>query len=186
MLFRSLGLLFLRLYPLVIKLVFRLGRPFWSPEGYSALLAVSRSRGKDQFIALFLILTISLAMFSATAARTLNSFQEDRVRYDIGADVTIVPRWESETVSYMVKEGDDGQYELAEAGDTEGNLMTITDTIYTELPFYSFQSLTGVKEATKVFRKDAVSTSSGRGNATNVALMAIEPEPFSRDRKSVV
>ena len=176
----GLGLLFLRLYPLVIKLVFRLGRPFWSPEGYSALLAVSRSRGKDQFIALFLILTISLAMFSATAARTLNSFQEDRVRYDIGADVTIVPRWESETVSYMVKEGDDGQYELAEAGDTEGNLMTITDTIYTELPFYSFQSLTGVKEATKVFRKDAVSTSSGRGNATNVALMAIEPEPFSR------
>ena len=48
----GLGLLFLRLYPLVIKLVFRLGRPFWSPEGYSALLAVSRSRGKDQFIAL--------------------------------------------------------------------------------------------------------------------------------------
>lgn len=176
----GLGLFFLRIYPLLVRLVFFAGRRFWPPQLYSALLSVSRSKGKDQFIVLFLILTISMAMFNATAARTLNTFKEDRINYDIGADVTITPRWESETITYTVVEGDDGQYELAEADDSTGNVMTITDTIYTELPFYSFQSIEGVKEATRVFRKDGASTTGGTGNATNVSIMAVEPGPFSR------
>lgn len=87
------GLLFLRLFPLLIRFVFWVGRRFWSPVLYSALTNVSRSQGQNVFLMLFLILTISLGVLNANSARTLNINTEERIMYNTGADIVIEQEW---------------------------------------------------------------------------------------------
>ncbi len=43
------GLLFLRIYPYLIRLVFFLGRRHWNPTMYASFIQVGRSSGREQF-----------------------------------------------------------------------------------------------------------------------------------------
>ena len=90
----GIGLVFLRIYPYIIRLIYWLGKRFWSPVAYVSLIQVGRSRGQEQFLMLFIILAISSGLFSANSARTINKNMEDRIRYQTGADVTIQAVWE--------------------------------------------------------------------------------------------
>ena len=87
------GLLFLRLYPLLVRSVYRLGRRGWKPAAFASLVHVGRGGGKDQFLMLFIILSISIGVFNADMARTLNDNTEEQIRYAVGADVVIRERW---------------------------------------------------------------------------------------------
>jgi hypothetical protein len=47
---------------------------------------ISRSNGQEQFLMIFLILALSIGLFNANAARTINRNTEDSIRCEIGAD----------------------------------------------------------------------------------------------------
>lgn len=93
------GLLFMRLFPYLIKLVFAIGRKFWSPSLYASFLKVTRSVGEEQFIMIFLILTVATGIFNAKAARTINLNMEENIRYQYGADIVLKEEWKDNKTS---------------------------------------------------------------------------------------
>ncbi|UQZ81794.1 FtsX-like permease family protein [Paenibacillus konkukensis] len=173
----GMGLLVLRLYPWMMRLIYSSGRRWWSPSMYFTLLQVSRSSTQYQYIMVFLIITIATGLFSASATRTINKNTTDKIRYAAGADITMQIRWENDAppailTGLLSEEGDESAEDDAEAA-------TPHKTQYTEPSFLPFTQLPGVEHAAKVFiRKDA-SFAKGKTQDT-VELMGIETKDFGQ------
>jgi putative ABC transport system permease protein len=162
------GLLFLRFYPLLVRWVFRLGRRRWRPAAFASLVHVGRGGGKDQFLMLFIILSISIGVFNADTARTLNDNTEEQVRYAAGADVVIQERWFQRLTSSSSGEPSGGPPDSEEPTGP-----------YIEPSFRRFQDLPGVLRATRVFRTDDARVRSFGGDSFRyVTLMGIVPHEF--------
>ncbi len=167
------GLLFLRLFPYLIRVVFTLGRKLWPPVVYATLIRVGRSSGRDQFLMLFLILTLSVGVFNASAARTLNVNVEQKIRYAVGTDIAIKSHWDSNKPPDFDMAMPDGD---ANAGPFDAEPL-----VYLEPPFAPYTRLEGVEMATKVFRRDNVIAQTPMGNwIRGVYLMGIIPHEFGR------
>jgi len=89
------GLFSLRVFPYLVRLIYVLGRRIWSPQTYSALLRVIRSSGEEQFIMIFLVFTVAIGIFSAHAARTINTNSDHRIKYLAGTDLVFREFWRS-------------------------------------------------------------------------------------------
>ena len=87
------GLVALRIQPLIVKLLFKIGKKLWSPQTYASLLQIIRTSAKQYFIMCFLILTVALGIFNATVARTVLSNAENNTEYQIGPDVVLKENW---------------------------------------------------------------------------------------------
>ena len=149
------GLLFIRVYPYLLKLVYFLGKRFWSVSQYVAITAVARSQGgRERFLMLFLVITFGLGIFSANTARAINNSKSDRIYYSTGADVVIDAFWRLENA------------------DDESS--------YAELDFSQFENLAGVETATKVLKRDVNLYINGQKQDEKAGLMAIEPGKFSQ------
>jgi putative ABC transport system permease protein len=81
------GLLFLRVYPALVRGLFWLGRKVWSPVFYASFVHVGRALGHEQFLMIFLILSLGLGVYNSVTARTINRNAEEKIRY--GADVPV-------------------------------------------------------------------------------------------------
>lgn len=173
------GLLFLRIYPLLVSFVFWVGKKLWSPALYASFIHVGRSGGHEQFLMLFLILALSLGIFNANAARTLNRNIEEKVMYDIGADIALKAKWDTNQVSFS---SDMQGPEMINVNESAGMAFKegSEPIIYIEPPFQQFTELSGVELATKVFRKSNVELRSISGTSYNVDLMGIIPDEFAR------
>lgn len=159
------GLLFLRIYPMLVNLIYRAGKRFWPPVLYSSLINVSRSGRQNAFLMLFLILTVSHALFSATSARTINSNNEDRIRYNVGADITLQEYWNNT--------GEQGS-----EGPSAG--VSNEPIYYFEPNFKKYEELEGVTQTTKVLVERSATARSDGKTAGYVTLMAVIPDEFGR------
>lgn len=171
----AVGLIFLRFYPWLIKFIFWIGKKLWSPSLYASLINVSRGKGQSRFLMLFLILTISLGLFNTMAARTLNTFTEDQIKYANGADIVIEPVW-THTTKYVELDAID-----AEPGSGGGEV--IEKLSYNEPPFAPYTQLDGVELATKVYKNDDSSVKRAGSNDQafrDVQLMGIIPYEFGQ------
>ena len=149
------GLLFIRLYPYLLKLVYHIGNRFWSVSQYIAITSVARSQGgRERFLMLFLVITFGLGIFSANTARAINNSKSDRIYYETGADVVLDAFWRLES-------NDD-------------------DSGYVELDFSQFEDLAGVELATKVLKTDVHLSVNGTKQDGDALLMAIEPGKFAK------
>lgn len=156
------GLLFLRLLPLVIRGVFLIGKRLWSPGAYASFLRIIRVEDNQGFMVVFLVLTITLGMFSAQMARSINANAEDKLRYTIGADMVVQEFWSSNA---------DVVYE---------NGATPEKVIYTEPDFGKYMSMENVTQATKVLVDDEAVISESGGLIHNVTLMGIHTKQFGQ------
>ncbi len=170
------GLLALRVYPWLIKLVFRAGQRWWPPSMYGTLVQVSRSSGQYLTIKVFLIMTVATGIFSASSARTINDNLESKIRYNVGADMALTTRWKSDAPVTIMAGGAPQQLQ----GDSGGSTATTARRVqYTEPPFAPFQELEGVVAASKVFKKeDARFSAPGSGQAGRTTLMGIHTQDF--------
>ncbi|MCH5269489.1 MAG: FtsX-like permease family protein [Lachnospiraceae bacterium] len=89
----GLGLLALRLQPLLVKLLFRITEKRLKPAGYAFFLENIKNGRKQQFIMLFMILTISLGMYHAAVARTILQNSIENADYIYGADLILKEVW---------------------------------------------------------------------------------------------
>ncbi|QDP39022.1 ABC transporter permease [Radiobacillus deserti] len=172
----GLGLFILRIYPFLLKLINKLGDRFWSISLYATFVQVSRSAKQYQFFMVFLIMTIGMGVFSASAARTINSNLEEQIRYENGADITVETKWESNAIpagSY----GSQETREDAENPERE-KPQQAEAVVYTEPPFEPFQNIDGIEEVTKVFEKEGVKVEANGNTIFTGQLMAIEPKGF--------
>lgn len=156
------GLLLLRLYPYVIQLIFYLGRKIWSPVMYASFIQVGRSRGQEQFLMIFLILTLATGIFSANTARTINRNAEEQIRYENGCDIVAMAKWESNEDS------------LAASGQSSEAIT------YREPPFEQYEGISGIEAVTKVYRNDEVLVKFGDQNKTGTTIMSIVPSEFGK------
>lgn len=153
----GLGLLFIRIYPYIIKFIFTLGKKRWNPIMYSSLINASRSDGRNQFVMLFLILTLCIGIFNLKAAGTLNANAENNIKYKVGADIVIKTEKENKEKEKDTKKKEE---------------LKLTN-------YASYAGLNGVEKATKVFKKDNVTIKYGEGGETTTSLMGIIPHEFA-------
>ena len=87
------GLLFLRIQPELIRLIYIIGKKLWKPASYVSFMDNIKNSRKQQLIMLFMILTVSLGMYSATVARTILDNGIRNTEYIDGADVIVKEVW---------------------------------------------------------------------------------------------
>lgn len=170
------GLFFLRIYPYIIRFIFWLGRKVWSPVFYVSFIQVGRSSGQEQFLMLFIILALSIGLFSANAARTLNKNMEDKIRYENGADVTIQAKWMDNKVTAVG--GTPPQ--MGSQGTGLSSTSGSEPVKYIEPPFDPYTKLPGVDKITKVFVNDNVQVRFGDSVITNIKMLGIIPNEFGK------
>ncbi|MHB1483377.1 MAG: ABC transporter permease [Saccharofermentanales bacterium] len=125
------GLLFIRLYPFILKLVSEAGRRIWGAAIYSSLQRARVLREKEQFVVILIIISISLSLFSANSARTINTNLDDYIMYNGGTDLLIKP------VPLNVKAMETGEKEKKPDIAIYQNLKGVTDlslVSYANLP----------------------------------------------------
>ncbi len=168
------GMLFLRLYPYFIRFISWAGRTIWTPVLYTSFIQVGRSTGREQFLMLFLILTVSIGVFSANSARTINQNIEDRVNYAAGADITLQMKWVSDQKEYSSS----GPQMGPPTADVSIPQSVIT---YIEPDFDLYSKLDGTAAAAKVYLADQTLISDrNMSNSKNGVVMAIEPDKFGK------
>ncbi|WEK53492.1 MAG: ABC transporter permease [Candidatus Cohnella colombiensis] len=168
------GLLLLRLYPYVLRLIYWIGRKFWPPSLYATLIQVGRSSSQYQFLMIFLIMTIAVGVFSAGAARTLNANTEDRIRYANGADFIIESRWPNDEPPPLPP-GSPGGFGGGSAPETASSVTKVIH--YLEPSFDPYTSLPGVEHAAKVFVKKNANFSAANDGGT-ATLIGIDTNDF--------
>ncbi len=167
------GLFFVRIHPYLVRLVFQIGKKAWSPVMYASFLQVARSGGQETFLMLFLVMTLSTGLFSANAARTLNTNITDRVQYALGADIVLEPYWRSNEV--IIAEDEDGSTQAPSLGGF-ANDRIIT---YIEPDFSPYYSIEGAQSVARVLSKPQITASIGTKN-TVASMMAINSADFGR------
>ncbi|MDR3644054.1 MAG: FtsX-like permease family protein [Clostridia bacterium] len=170
------SLLFLRVYPYLVKLIFWLGRRRWRSPVYLAVTQVGRSPRSYDFLMIFLVLTISIGIFSAISARTINENEQEKVYYSNGADIVLQPTWQ-------VIPGSSESTVSATAGSSASPgtvIQQVTKDTYIEPDYSKFTSLAGVQHAAKVFLEDSISMSYKSSTASGISLMGLEPYDFGQ------
>jgi len=154
------GLLILRILPWMIRLVFWIGKRWWSPALYASFLGIMRTRSNQGFLVVFLVITMAMGIFNTQTARTINSNAEEKIRYTTGADIVVQEQWR-EGVSESLVTGE----ALLSAGS------------YKEPDFEKYLEMDGTEQATRVF-VDKVTAMVDSGRVSNVRLMGIHTREF--------
>ena len=142
------SLVAVRFIPIIASGIFKLFSRFWSPAMYASFLQVLRSRHRQAFMMCFVMLTIAIGMLNADTAVTVNTSEEEQLRYDLGADIVLQESWSKVNSEYV--EADIARYE----------------------------SLEGVESVAKVFRDNNASATAGSKSANRVQLMGIDTRTF--------
>ncbi len=154
----GLGLLFLRLHPVLIKMLYSIRKKRLSSAAYMSFLSTIRTSSKQQFIMLFMILTVAFGIFYATIARTILQNAENNLSYFTPVDVVMQERWKDN--SALVGTGDDVQVE------------------YYEPDFGGYESIEGLTGITKVLQ-DKVRIVGGRAAVkSECSIMGINTKEF--------
>ena len=151
----GMGLLFLRMQPCLVKLIYMGGRRFWKPASYASFMENIKNGRKQQFIMLFLILTISLGMYHATVARTILQNARDNAEYLDGADIIVQEVW-------------------SEMADENG----ASTGAYIEPDYSKYASIEGVEGYTKVLYDTNAYIATGQTARQGITLMGIHTKDF--------
>ncbi|MDE6760997.1 MAG: ABC transporter permease [Lachnospiraceae bacterium] len=158
------GLVGLRLIKYLVRLVYFIGKEKWKPHMYASFLQIMRTRGKQNFISVFLVLTIAMGIFNSNMAGTINTNNNLRTRYNVGADAVVQEHWDMEV--FVQSSGQ-------------------PDWIYNEPDYQRYSAL---KEdicgnMTRVVRDDNVKVSSSNKSIQGCSMMAIHTKEFGETAK---
>ena len=155
----GMGLLFLRLQPLLVKAVYLLGKNFWQPASYASFMENLKNGRKQQFIMLFMILTISLGMYHTIVARTILQNAKDNEEYIDAVDIIIKEKWADNS-----SDASNGAFEFR----------------YIEPDYNRFASIPGARSFTKVIYDDASSVNLPDKAVSQCILMGIHTKEFGQ------
>lgn len=177
------GLFLTNLFPYIIRLIFVLGKRIWPTSIYTAFVQVGRSAGQEQFLTFFIVLTLSIGVFSANSARTINMNSSDKIMYQAGAEVTLKSSWDyvhdenAPTANDVIAAswGNAAAQAKIHNYKKRAEQGALLDQ-YIEPEFEQFTGLAGVQKAAKVYVEE--------NNAiypkfmSNVRFMAIDTKQF--------
>ena len=157
------GLLVLRLIPLLVKLIYTLGKKWWPPARYASFLRILRSNSNQGFLVVFLVLTVAMGIFNTQTARAINSNAEDKIRYSIGADVVLQEQWTESGSS-----SGDQWFSVGASSSDDG----------VEPDFGKYTQMEGIESVTKVLSETKVSITTEQGSIRNAQVMGIHTKEF--------
>jgi len=163
------GLFFLRVFPHIVRFIFWLGRKVWNPVFYASFIQVGRSSGWERFTMLFIIMALSIGIFSSNSARTINKNMEEKIFYNVGADTVVQGYW-----------ADNQPPEIPTVPGEPPPPREKVPMYYYEQPFELYQGLTSAQSVTKVFKNDECGVSFGGEYKEQVSLMGIIPNEFGK------
>lgn len=162
------GMLFLRIFPYIIQFIFWLGRKMWNPVFYASFIQVGRTKGQEQFTMFFIILTLSVGILSANSARTINKNMEEKIRYEVGADIVTEGIWKN------------NQSSMSSLNPFEGENESQRDMIYFEPSFDTYTKLEGAESVTKVYKNENTNVLIGDKSQEKVMLMGVISNEFGK------
>jgi len=164
----GMALLFLRLFPWLMKGIFWLGRKWWNPALYASFLRIIRTKSSQGFLMVLLILTVAMGIYNAQTARSINANAEEKLSYITGADIVLQENWfngsSEEEEGFLPSAGEDAGLEA--------------ENRYTEPDFGKYQTMPGVKNVTKVLVNDRIRLTVDGGSLEGVTLMGIHTKEF--------
>lgn len=179
------GLVSLRIIPLITNAIFMANRKNWKPSGYASLLQVIRTKNRQYFIMIFLILTVALGIFNAKTARTVNSNEENKIRYVNGADVRLMEQWEEvseegETTPQETQENSEAPEGQTDNPEEEKEPISADD--FVEPDIEKFKLIDGVESIAKVYLTEdatiSVQVSDTEVQSQKITLMGINTKEF--------
>lgn len=161
----GMGLLLLRIQPLLIHLIYLIGKRFWGPASYMTFMENRKNGRKQQFIMLFLILSISMGMYHSTAARTILQNALENKFYMDGADLIVAEHWHNNQEGVIVGAG--------------GSMPPFQ---YYEPKFNKYYDLESAASFTKVIKAagSIARTDSGMGFGTVFLLVGINTKQYGQ------
>lgn len=154
------ALFVLRIIPWIAKAFQWLTHRFVGPAIYASFLQITRSHESRSFITVFLVLTVALGIFNASAARSVNRNGERDITYRNGADLVVKEQWESNAA--------------AAAEDPEIEL------VYSEPDATIFDTVEGVEHYTRVYRSHDIQVRQDGVRLDDVELMGIHTKEFGQ------
>lgn len=150
------GLFCARIQPLILKGTFALMKNRMKPSTYASVLGTIRTGGKQEFIILFLILTMSIGISDTTIARTIVLNAVNNTRHTMGAEIVVKEKWENNQASVF--------------RDPSVQLK------YIEPDFNKYQTIPGVENATPVLVSTGATV--GGKDGLSVTVMGIKTQGF--------
>lgn len=166
------GMLFLRLYPYLLKLIYHFTKKRLPPTVYATFVQVSRNGNENRFLIMFLILTMAVGIYSSNTAGIINTNAEDIAKYKSGADIVVTPNWELDSV--ITYTAADGTTVTGTMADMPAKYRTFSTDPFLEAD--GVEAMTKVANITGAFARKELRTEWER----SVRLMAIEPYAFSQ------
>ncbi len=157
----GLGLFLLRLQPLLVGLIYWIGKKFWGPAAYISFMENQKNGRKQQFIMLFLILSISLGIFHSTTARTILQNARENTAYLDGADRIVKEIWRNNAGTSF-----------------EGE---VTELQYYEPDFNKYRSLPDAESYTKVIYDEKGYLYGGEHSGLETAVCGIQTKQFGEN-----
>lgn len=173
------GLLSLRIIPWIFRFLAYITRRMPEITLSMTLKHFYRDSAQSTPLLFFIIMTVSLGIYSSSIARTIDENFVDSQMYEQGAEVVLNERWSfgMEGMGMTPPGMPGGPEEGAEAEEEtedEG-----TEQEFFEPPFYVHKDLTGVNDAARVLTQNMRFEIGGSG-AGNGTLMGIDPQDFAR------
>ncbi|WP_256760282.1 ABC transporter permease [Cohnella sp. WQ 127256] len=177
------GLVFLRLFPLLLKLVNVIWKKILPVPLYLTLIQLSRSSRSYYPLMILLILTLGLGVYNSSAARTIGLNSDERIMYKYGSDVIVKTVWDAQAEFKQPTQsqggGGGGSGGGQGGGGGQGSNPTPTKYNYNEPPFEIFRTLPGVEHAARVLQTKSSLTISGK-TAGQATIMGIDNVDFAR------
>lgn len=162
----SAGMVAVRIIPLIVWVIYRIGKNRWSTAAYTAFLQIIRTTDKQDFIMVFLVLTIAFGIFNANTARTINENEENRIWASNGADLVIKEEWKTN---------------LPAVKYARVHNMPEVPLTYEEPDIWKYDELSeNVESRTKVYRETGLTAriSNTSKTASDVMVMGINTKEF--------
>ena len=93
------ALLLLRILPLLSGISYRFICKKCKPSTFAGFLQINKNIKNQSFIIVFLVLTLALGIFNATAARSITSNEEIRNKYRVGTTFVMTEKWEDNSAA---------------------------------------------------------------------------------------
>ncbi len=159
------GMLTLRLQRLLVRFIYWVGKNLWGPAAYASLMETIKNGRKQQFIMLFMVLTISLGMFHATVARTILQNARENRDYLDGADLIVQEVWSDNS---------------AFASNASGERVEFQ---YNEPDYSKYAALGGAKSYTKVIKDDRAQLYISGKDRYPLTVMGINTKEFGQNTR---
>lgn len=173
----GLSLFFLRIYPYIIKIIFRLFKKIMPAHMFVSFSNLGRKVGKREYTMLFIMITISTGIFNLKIARTINTNVIDNIKYINGTEIKMKGRWNKEKLQNL---------KINRETYTAADYLSGTAEVFKEASnfiepdFSQYKKLESIEGATKVLKTKNSTLAYSNMSFKDMEMVAVIPDEYAK------